>query len=74
MVFGTSSQTGLAEWWVDGVLQSSVHVPTISYCSNSVVPGVSHQVGLYRGPSMSYADTIYIGGVVDGATRASVGS
>jgi hypothetical protein len=73
LVFGTTSQAGLAEWWVDGVLQSSVQVPTISYCANGAVPGVSHEVGLYRGPSETYTDTVYVDGVVDGPTRASVG-
>jgi hypothetical protein len=71
IVFGTTSQTGRVEWWVDGVQQTSADVPTITQVGSSV-PGVGHQVGLYRGPSRSDTDTIYIDGVRVGPTRASV--
>jgi hypothetical protein len=74
LVFGSTPQTGLAQWWVDGVLQDSVHVPTITSVADGSTPGVSHQVGLYRGPSETYVDTVYIDAVADGPTRASVGN
>jgi len=72
-VYGTTAQTGYIEWYVDGALQYAAHVPTITYLSNGSVPGVSRQVGLYRGPSRTDTDTIYIDGVTDGPTRTSVG-
>jgi hypothetical protein len=72
-VYGTTAQTGSIEWYVDGVLQYAAHVPTITYLADGSVPGVSHEVGLYRGPSRTDTDTIYIDGVADGPSRTSVG-
>lgn len=72
LVYGTTQATGRAEWWIDGVLQNAANVPTISSAQDGSVPGVGHQVGLYRGPPQNEADTIYLDGVLDGPTRASV--
>jgi hypothetical protein len=68
LVFGTTSETGFAQWWVDGILQYSEHVPTMSYLPDGSVPGVGHEVGLYRGPSRTDTDNIYIAGVSVGPT------
>lgn len=67
--FGTTAQTGLAEWWVDGVLQHRRAVPTITRRADGTVPGVGHEVGLYRGPSQPYTDTIYLDGGYSGPHR-----
>ncbi len=72
LVFGTTSATGRVEWWIDGVAQTSANVPTITQVGSSV-PGVGHEVGLYRGPSRTDTDTIYIDGVRAGPMRSSVG-
>lgn len=64
---------GYIEWYVDGTLQYAANVPTLSIAADGSIPGASHQVGLYRGPSRTDTDTVYIDGVVDGPTRASVG-
>lgn len=71
--FAPTATDGYIEWWVDGVLQYAAHVPTLTYTSTGSVPGAGHEVGLYRGPSRTDTDTIYIDGVVVGPTRASVG-
>ncbi|MEJ7567613.1 MAG: heparin lyase I family protein [Gaiellaceae bacterium] len=71
--FGTTSSTGLAEWWVDGIGQYSGQVPTITTTVTGTTPGVGHEVGLYRGPSRSDTDTLYIDGVVTGPTVTSIG-
>lgn len=72
-VLSDSASAGYIEWWVDGVQQYAAHVPTISRTSSGTVPGLSLQTGLYRGPSRTDTDTIYVDGVQAGPTRASVG-
>lgn len=71
-VFNNDPALGLAEWWVDGALRYSAHISTISTCSDGQVHPLSYQAGLYRGPSRTDQDTIYIDGVRAGSTRISV--
>jgi hypothetical protein len=72
-VFSADPSTGLIEWWVDGRLLYSAHVPTLTRRTDGTTPPVSLQAGLYRGPSRVDTDTIYVDGVRAGPTRASVG-
>lgn len=72
ITFGPTSSTGSIEWYIDGVHQGTHSVPTIAVASNGSVPGLGHEIGLYRGPSHSAVDTLYLDGVRVGPTKASV--
>jgi hypothetical protein len=67
---------GEVEWWVDGVLRGLAHRATMSERSDSVTPGMSYQAGMYRDNAVGGThgnETIYIGMMASGPTRASVG-
>lgn len=74
MVFSPDPAIGYCEWWVDGVQQWAGHTPTLNHRADGTLPGASLQAGLYRGPSRTDQDTIYLADVKAGSTKAIVGA
>jgi hypothetical protein len=72
LVFNEDPNLGYAEWYVDGNLRFQKHISTLSMCADGQVHPASFQAGLYRGPSRTDTDTIYIDGVKVGSSRAAV--
>jgi len=72
-IFSEDPAVGKVEWYVDGVLQYENQMATLTKRTDGSVPGVSLQVGHYRGPSRTDVETVYVTGTKVGPTRSSVG-
>lgn len=68
---------GEVEWYVDGNLRGLGHRSTMPERSDGFTDGLSYQAGIYRDNAVGGThgnETIYIGAMVVGPTRASVGA
>lgn len=71
--FGLDANTGYVEWWINDVQEWSQALATIGKDSaTGTVPGVAHEIGLYRGPAADRLDTLYFAEHRIGAARADV--
>lgn len=75
--FSPDPTKGLVEWYVDGVLRGRGRWPTMPQRSDGVTPGLSYQAGMYRDNAVGGThgdETVYLGLMAVGPTRASVGA
>jgi hypothetical protein len=71
------NSTGYSEWWLDGIKRTQGNYGNIPQRSDTVVPGLSFQAGIYRDNAVGGThgnETIYIALMASGPTRASVGA
>lgn len=75
--FDPDPTKGYLECYVDGKLRIRDNFPTMAHRSGSTTPGMSNDMGIYRDDDEGRShgnETIYVGLMAIGPTRASVGA
>lgn len=75
--FSPDPNVGKIDWYVDGSLRGRGKWPTMPQRSDGVTPGLSWQAGMYRDNAVGGThgdETVYLGLMAAGPSRASVGA
>jgi len=74
MTLNSNPSLGYTEWYVDGNLRFADHLSTLTQAGDGTTPGIAYEAGLYRASiDTSSNETVYVGPMVAGPTRTSVG-